>query len=202
MMRGLSENKSSSLVVLLLLLVVLLLCHGAAATLTANLSKCPFSRWNGDPRYCYECRWCPFRQSTCCEMEDEINVLKSVNVSGSDYWDCFITIVHFQQCGMCSPSALTYVANETGSMPKYVWNARNLSIRPCKQACRYIHKQCTGAKTLMGEQVVPPGMDSETFCSAYPESSTPGEPCYDNASTASIVVLVLVAAASLIVTLF
>lgn len=194
--------KSFAASLLLLLALLSFLFSAVEATLTANLSKCPFSRWNGDPRYCYECRWCPFRQSTCCEMEDEINVLKSVNVSGSDYWDCFITIVHFQQCGMCSPSVLTYITNSTRTMAKYVWNARNLSIRPCKQACRYIHKQCQGAKTLMGELVVPTGMDSDAFCSEYPESSTPGEPCYDSASTASLMVIALIAAVSLIVTLF
>jgi hypothetical protein len=132
-------------------------------------------------------------------MEDEINVLKSVNVSGSNYWDCFITIVHFQQCGMCSPSALSYV--EKNGM-NYVWNAKNLSIRPCKQSCRYIHKQCQGAKTLTGQYVVPPDMDSNTFCSSFPEVSTPELPCYDSASTASIVTLVFVVLATSLLVFF
>ena len=164
-----------------------------------SLSKCPFSRWNGDPRYCYECRWCPFRQSTCCEMEDEISVLKSVNVSGSDYWDCFITIVHFQQCGMCSPSARSYVQNVGIN---YVWNANNLSIRPCKQSCQYIYKQCQGALTLNGDPVIPRDMDSNVFCSQYPESSTPDLPCYDSASSASLVTMALVVVATLLTLLF
>lgn len=151
----------------------------------SSLAQCPFSRWNGAPRYCYECRWCPFRSSSCCEMEDEIDVLKSVNVSGSDEWNCFITIVHFQQCGRCSPEARSLVQQvaqrEYGL--DYVWNSLNLSIRPCKQACQYIWKQCGSAKKLDGTPVVPPGMGDQEFCKWYPEYSTPDTPCYNRSTS-------------------
>lgn len=142
----------------------------------STLPKCPFSRWQGDPRYCYECRWCPFRAETCCEMEDEVDMLKSVNVSGTDDWDCFITIVYFQQCGRCSPSARSYVQNK---LLPYVWDIRNLSIRPCRQSCEYIYKQCRSAKTLTGEPVIPTSL--EEFCKEAPVSSTPELPCYNSA---------------------
>lgn len=145
---------------------------------------CPFARWQGDVRYCYECRWCPFRRETCCEMEDEISVLKSVNVSGSTDWDCFITIVHFQQCGRCDPNSRSYIMNKTLN---YVWDPRGVAIRLCKQACRYIYKQCKDAKTLIGEPVVPAGQSEDAFCVDYPEHSTPGNPCFDSAGKISAV---------------
>mgnify|MGYP001598243794 FL=1 len=141
--------------------------------------SCPFSKWQGEPRYCYECRWCPFRASTCCEMEDEIDMLKSVNVSGTNDWDCFITIVHFQQCGRCDPRSRDYVQ---GKLLNYVWDIRNVSIRPCKQACRYIYARCKRASTLSGQPVVPEAMTEDEFCANAPTSATPGEPCYDAAS--------------------
>ena len=140
--------------------------------------SCPFSRWQGDPRYCYECRWCPFREETCCEMEDEIDVLKSVNVSGSEDWDCFITVVHFQQCGRCDPRSNRYVQRK---LLPYVWDIRNVSIRPCRRACQYIYKQCRDAVTLLGQAVVPPGMTEDAFCADSPETSTDAVPCYDAA---------------------
>jgi hypothetical protein len=147
----------------------------------SELPTCPFSRWQGEPRYCYECRWCPFRSYTCCEMEDEYDVLKSINVSGSDNWDCFITIAHFQQCGRCSPSAKSYLmqADLNALHLDYVWEWRNLTIRPCKQACEYIYKQCSGAKLLNGKPVVPDDVDVNRFCAPFPEFSTPGTPCYN-----------------------
>jgi hypothetical protein len=152
--------------------------------------SCPFSRWQGEPRYCYECRWCPFRESTCCEMEDEIDVLKSVNVSGSADWDCFITIVHFQQCGRCDPAARKYIMS--GNL-NWVWSQFNASIRPCRQACKYIHKQCRDAVTLKGERVVPSGMSDAEFCDRFPVSDSPETPCYNAASTASVLAVMLAA---------
>ena len=158
---------------------------------------CPFSRWQGEPRYCYECRWCPFRSSTCCELEDEIAVLKSVNVSGSVDWDCFITIVHFQQCGRCDPKALTYIMNKTLN---YTWDPRGVSIRPCRQACKYIWKQCKDAKTLTGDPVVPPGQGETDFCADYPEVSTPELPCFNAAGALSwfVSALMMIVMASLV----
>lgn len=121
-------------------------------------------------------------------MEDEIAVLKSVNVSGSSDWDCFITIVHFQQCGRCDPRSLSFLMNKTLN---YVWDPRGVSIRPCKQACKYIYKQCKDAKTLSGENVVPAGLGEVEFCSDYPELSTPDVPCFESAGSVSYVAAAL-----------
>jgi hypothetical protein len=142
--------------------------------------SCPWSRWGGAPRYCYECRWCPFREKTCCEMEDEIDVLKSVNVSGSDDWDCFITIVHFQQCGRCDPNSTQY-ARDTPRV-NYAVGPLNFTVRPCLQACRYIYRQCKDARTLTGEPIVPQEMTENSFCADAPETSTDELPCYNAAS--------------------
>ena len=157
-----------------------------------NISKlpaCPFSRWLGEPRYCYECRWCPFRNPSCCEMEDEIDVMKSVQVSGSDAWDCFITIVQLQQCGRCAPGGRDYLqqVDQDKYMLNYVWDPRNLSIRPCRLACEHIYTQCLGAKMLNGNPVIPDSVQSvDDFCSHYPEISTPELPCYNSASLQSL----------------
>jgi hypothetical protein len=156
---------------------------------------CPFSRWQGDLRTCRECRWCPFKKLACCEMEDEIATLKSINVSGSTDWDCFITIMHFQQCGRCDPVSRKLLMNKTLN---YVWDPRGMSIRPCKQACRYIHKQCSGVQTLIGEDIVPPGVDAETFCQEYPELNTEALPCFESAgkwSTSAVIAMLLLLAA-------
>lgn len=168
--------------------------QAAGNALIDSLPSCPFSRWQGEPRYCYECRWCPFRESTCCEMEDEVDVLKSVNVSGSDDWDCFITIVHFQQCGRCSPDAKSFVqqTNMQDSNQLYVWDARNLSIRPCKQACHYIYKQCSKANLLNGQPLIPGDMPESQFCANFPEVSTPELPCYNGASIVGVLPVVIV----------
>lgn len=171
--------------------------YTAAASVTpvniTALPTCPFSRWQGEPRYCYECRWCPFRSSTCCEMEDEVDMLKSVNVSGTDDWDCFITIVHFQQCGRCSPSAKQYLhqIDLDAYVQNYVWDWRNLTIRPCKQACQYIYKQCSGARLLNGDLIIPAGLDEGKFCDPFPAFSTPEVPCY-NSGTAPTLHLLLI----------
>jgi hypothetical protein len=169
-----------------------------AGTLVGGLRNvtCPWSRWQGAPRYCYECRWCPFRKETCCEMEDEIQVLKSVNVSGSTDWDCFITIVHFQQCGRCDPNARSYIMNKTLN---YVWDPRGVAIRPCKQSCRYIYKQCRDAKTLVGEDVIAAGTSEDEFCADYPEFSSAQTPCFDSAG--ALVFSVTVAAMLLVLSL-
>lgn len=153
--------------------------------------SCPWSRWGGSPRYCYECRWCPFREATCCEMEDEIDVLKSVNVSGSDDWDCFITIVHFQQCGRCDPNSTQYARN----VPRvnYAVGPLNFTVRPCLQACKYIYRQCKDAKTLTGEPVVPPDASESEFCADAPEISTPDLPCYNTASNRVMGFMALIA---------
>lgn len=115
-------------------------------------------------------------------MEDEIAVLKSVNVSGSTDWDCFITIVHFQQCGRCDPRSRNYLMNKTLN---YVWDPRGVSVRPCKQACKYIYKQCKDAKTLSGEPVVAAGVGETEFCLDYPEISTEAVPCFESAGRVS-----------------
>lgn len=121
-------------------------------------------------------------------MEDEIDVLKSVNVSGSDDWDCFITIVHFQQCGRCSPSAKDYVqAKQLG----WVWDPRGLSIRPCKKACKYIYNQCQGAKLIGGGDVIPSNITLEEMCGHLPDSDTPGDRCYDAAQWASMLAAIV-----------
>lgn len=155
----------------------------AGNELIDSLPQCPFSRWQGEPRYCYECRWCPFRDRSCCEIEDEVDALKAINVSGSDDWDCFITIAHFQQCGRCSPDAKSFVqqTDQERMSLNYVWDPRNLSIRPCKQACRYIYKQCNRATLLDGTPIIPPEVTEGEFCSPYPEISTPETPCYNSA---------------------
>ena len=168
---------------------------GQSANVNASLPQCPFSRWQGSSRYCYECRWCPFRAETCCEMEDEIDVLKSVQVSGSDDWDCFITIVHFQQCGRCSPDSRLYLQNK--SVP-YAWDPRNFSIRPCRQACEYIWKQCKGATLLNKEEVVPSGMSVEKFCEDAPTASSPEYPCYNGVQLSDTPRLALIVAAVLL----
>lgn len=132
-------------------------------------------------------------------MEDEIDMLKSVNVSGSDDWDCFITIVHFQQCGKCSPNARKYTQN---ALLPYVWDIRNLSIRPCKQACGYIYKQCSGAMTLAGQPVVPNGISVEAFCQDAPDAPTDAVWCYNGAASqwtlATAAVLLIVALIGLV----
>lgn len=153
--------------------------------LIASLPQCPFSRWQGEPRYCYECRWCPFRDRSCCEIEDEVDALKAINVSGSDDWDCFITIAHFQQCGRCSPDAKSFVqqTDQEKMTLKYVWDPRNLSIRPCKQACKYIYKQCNRASLLDGTPIIPAEVTEGEFCAPYPEISTPDMPCYNSANS-------------------
>ena len=125
-------------------------------------------------------------------MEDEIDVLKSVKVSGEDDWDCFITIVHFQQCGRCSPSSREYTTNASGY--GYVTDSRGWSIRPCRQACEYIWKQCKDADLLDGTRVVPVGMSVEAFCAEAPAASTPELPCYNSGSPVSHLVATIVAA--------
>ena len=124
-------------------------------------------------------------------MEDEIAVLKSVNVSGSQDWDCFITIVHFQQCGRCDPRSVTFLMNKTLN---YVWDPRGVSIRPCKQACKYIYKQCKDAKTLTGQNVVPDGQGETEFCADYPEFSSDEVPCFESAGAVSFYFLLFVIA--------
>lgn len=121
-------------------------------------------------------------------MEDEIATLKSVNVSGSTDWDCFITIVHFQQCGRCDPKARSYLMNKTLN---YVWDPRGVAIRPCKQACKYIYKQCKDAKTLAGAAVVPAGMTETDFCQDYPEINTEALPCFESAGAVSYFAVVV-----------
>jgi hypothetical protein len=149
----------------------------------STLPTCPFSRWLGEPRRCFECLWCPFRSSSCCETEDEVDVLKSVQVSGTDAWDCFITIVYFQQCGRCSPSARSYLqrVDQEKRFLEYVWDARNLSIRPCRLACENIYSRCKGALMLDGRPVIPDTVSSEEYCAEYPVVSTPALPCYNAA---------------------
>ena len=128
-------------------------------------------------------------------MEDEIAVLKSVNVSGSQDWDCFITIVHFQQCGRCDPRSVTFLMNKTLN---YVWDPRGVSIRPCKQACKYIYKQCKDAKTLTGQNVVPDGQGETEFCADYPELSSDEVPCFESAGAVSFYFLLFAVAVLLI----
>ena len=150
-----------------------------------DLPRCPYSRWQGDPRYCHECRWCPFRGASCCEIEDEIDVLKSVNVSGSKFWDCFITIVHFQQCGRCDPAARNYT-NVSKSVLPWVWHPLNLHIRICESACQYIYRQCSGVTLLSGESFT--NLSEEEFIQQLdcPKVSTPSNPCYNAAGSSSI----------------
>lgn len=168
---------------------------GAAPPAVFNVSEsCPFSRWGGSPRYCYECRWCPFRASSCCEMEDEVDVLKSVNVSGSSDWDCFITIVHFQQCGRCDPASNTY-ANQSrvrDALLYYAGGPQDWTIRPCQQACQYIYNQCKDASTLDGTPVVPSGWDVNMFCKDLPAESSPNNTCYNAGSRPAATVSVAV----------
>lgn len=124
--------------------------------------SCPFSRWGGEPRYCYECRWCPFRRTSCCEMEDEIDVLKTVNASGSVDWDCFITIAHFQQCGRCDPNSNLYAVRRSPKF-RYASGPFGFTIQPCLQACTYIFNRCRGVRTLGGDLIVGE-MTLEEFC--------------------------------------
>jgi hypothetical protein len=210
-MPTLSHTSGSLLLVALLALLHVQLSSAVRApyavinpNLTVNISMlptCPFSRWLGEPRRCYECRWCPFRASSCCEVEDEVDVLKSVLVSGTDAWDCFITIAHFQQCGRCSPSAREYVqqVDQEKNFLEYVWDARNLSIRPCRLACENIFAQCTGAKMLDGRPVIPDSVGSaKQFCARYPDLSTPELPCYNSAGGHSVAVCIAVMAVLLL----
>eukprot|EP00758_Cryptobia_borreli_P002149 Tbor_TRINITY_DN2821_c0_g1::TRINITY_DN2821_c0_g1_i1::g.23187::m.23187 len=145
-----------------------------------SLPTCPFSQWQGEPRYCYNCRWCSFRKEACCEVEDERNMLKSVNISATDDWDCYITIVHFQQCGRCSPDVKKYLMQTNlSNFFDYVWEPNSLAIRPCKQACRYIYKQCNRALLLNGSSALPRDVSEEEFCAPFPETSSSELPCFN-----------------------
>jgi hypothetical protein len=137
-------------------------------------------------------------------MEDEINMLTTINVSGTYNWDCFITISHFQQCGMCSPSAKTYIQtiDINTHYLNYVWDPRGLTIRPCAQACQYIYNRCLGATLLNGDPVIPPGVDLVTFCSQYPTESTPELPCYNGGSGTRYAVAAGLLMVALVLSLF
>eukprot|EP01064_Diplonema_japonicum_P005278 TRINITY_DN1355_c4_g1_i1.p1 TRINITY_DN1355_c4_g1~~TRINITY_DN1355_c4_g1_i1.p1 ORF type:complete len:209 (+),score=18.24 TRINITY_DN1355_c4_g1_i1:47-673(+) len=144
-------------------------CGGTAPNLD-NL-QCPFATWkeNGtaDTRWCYECRWCPFREHTCCEKADEVTLLKTINVSGSSDWSCFITIAHFQECGKCSPESQRYTVYNVDRYLRYAPNPDCLSVNICEEACGYIYKQCHSTNMLSGEPVIDPNEypSKEAFCS-------------------------------------
>eukprot|EP01059_Diplonema_ambulator_P017614 TRINITY_DN29622_c0_g1_i1.p1 TRINITY_DN29622_c0_g1~~TRINITY_DN29622_c0_g1_i1.p1 ORF type:complete len:208 (+),score=19.92 TRINITY_DN29622_c0_g1_i1:45-668(+) len=178
-------------------------CGGATAPNIDNL-QCPFAPWreNGtaDTRWCYECRWCPFREHTCCEKQDEITLLKNINVSGGSDWSCFITIAHFQECGKCSPESQRYTVYNVDRYLRYAPNPECLSINVCEEACGYIYKQCKGTKMLSGEPVIDPKVykDKDAFCSyarAHPEN------CYNPAphTSPSALAMLLASCAFLIV---
>eukprot|EP00759_Apiculatamorpha_spiralis_P053613 PhF_6_TR6272/c0_g1_i1/m.9491 len=148
-------------------------------------ATCPFAKWatESDTRNCFECRWCPFRRKTCCEVQDEIDILKALNLSGSDNWDCFITVAHFQECGKCAPESHDYLQVKPLSYAYHKWG---WSVRVCKEACGYIYKQCKDAYLYNGDDktqtlMIPKGMSQDEFCKDSPEAGNLDLPCYNNA---------------------
>eukprot|EP01065_Artemidia_motanka_P037048 TRINITY_DN45219_c0_g1_i1.p1 TRINITY_DN45219_c0_g1~~TRINITY_DN45219_c0_g1_i1.p1 ORF type:complete len:232 (+),score=69.58 TRINITY_DN45219_c0_g1_i1:47-742(+) len=124
------------------------------AAFIAAEPTCPWAKWrndtggpNGtnitaDPRYCYECRWCPFRHSTCCERADEPAMLRQLMVSGQNDWSCFITVAWFLECGKCAPWADRYLQLGDAATLRISPDANCRSVRPCREACGYVWKQC------------------------------------------------------------
>eukprot|EP00756_Hemistasia_phaeocysticola_P047783 Hpha_TRINITY_DN22246_c0_g1::TRINITY_DN22246_c0_g1_i1::g.167095::m.167095 len=132
----------------------------------ATEPECPWASWRNDSkprnesasvRYCYECRWCPFRHSTCCEREDEPSMLKRLYVSGEGDWSCFITVAWFLECGKCSPYSRNYVQLGDTATLRISPDASCRTVRPCREACGYIWKQCksTTAMDLDGNDIGP-----------------------------------------------
>eukprot|EP01012_Entosiphon_sulcatum_P034384 TRINITY_DN4360_c0_g2_i1.p1 TRINITY_DN4360_c0_g2~~TRINITY_DN4360_c0_g2_i1.p1 ORF type:complete len:210 (-),score=35.03 TRINITY_DN4360_c0_g2_i1:63-668(-) len=173
---------------LLCVVTLLALFSGAISQTCASLDPqpvCPFATWragnNSDVRNCFECKWCPFRRETCCEIADEVSILEQIDVSGADYWDCFITIMHFQECGRCSPESRKFTCNGkvdyigTKNTPD---EAKGFSIRVCKQACGYIYDQCKDAKLLSTSQPFTT-KSKDDFCKDAPADDSPD--CYNSA---------------------
>eukprot|EP01063_Lacrimia_lanifica_P002016 TRINITY_DN11052_c0_g1_i2.p1 TRINITY_DN11052_c0_g1~~TRINITY_DN11052_c0_g1_i2.p1 ORF type:complete len:238 (+),score=77.77 TRINITY_DN11052_c0_g1_i2:73-786(+) len=154
--------------------------------------KCPFAKWRptdlsdtkADPRWCYECRWCPFRAETCCEKEGEVELLKNIQVMGNKDWNCFITIAHFQVCGMCSPDSKQYALVNEERYLNYVEQDNCLSVNICPDACGYIWKQCRNVRKMDGTGfVIDPDkyVTQKDFCSVAEDNYAQGRPCYSAA---------------------
>jgi len=147
---------------------------------------CPFSPWRGKPRYCFECHWCPFRRDTCCEMADERTLLENMKISGTDNWECFITLAHFQECGKCSPDSRKFLQQRALA---YAPHPLNWSIRVCKKACSYIYDRCSTAnlirdfpnqtKEKMINKTLYPTWES--WCAGSPDEWDMDQACYNSA---------------------
>ena len=149
-------------------------------------STCPWGNagrdsrsWTGSFRSCYECRICPFLEYACCETDTELQIEKALQVYGSTYWDCRITLLRFMECGKCSPLAAQFLQNKTEG-PLFAQEPSTLpwSIRICKQACSYIYKRCKSVKVnglnLITEE------SSDAFCASSPDEGS-GTICFNNA---------------------
>jgi len=142
-------------------------CTLPSAQDVATEPQCPWASWRNESnpirnesageRYCYECRWCPFRHRTCCERDDEPAMLKRLYVSGENDWSCFITVAWFLECGKCSPDARDYLQLGDTATLRISPDSQCRSIRPCREACGYIWKQCkdTSAIDLSGVNIGP-----------------------------------------------
>ncbi|KAJ9437011.1 hypothetical protein DIPPA_07026 [Diplonema papillatum] len=163
--------------------------------------QCPFATWKenntADTRWCYECRWCPFRESTCCEKEDEVTLLKHINVSGSDDWSCFITIAHFQICGKCSPESKRYTVYNVERYLNYAPDPECLSINVCEEACGYIYKRCQNTAKIDGSPVINSTLypTKAAFCSYAREHS---DNCYNAAAVDGPFLVLLLASLGLL----
>eukprot|EP01061_Rhynchopus_euleeides_P009341 TRINITY_DN18507_c0_g2_i1.p1 TRINITY_DN18507_c0_g2~~TRINITY_DN18507_c0_g2_i1.p1 ORF type:complete len:233 (+),score=55.20 TRINITY_DN18507_c0_g2_i1:54-701(+) len=175
--------------------------------LSGNTTECPFATWKDEngtagKRNCYECRWCPFRRETCCEKDDEIMLLKNINVSGSQDWSCFITIAHFQECGKCSPDSLKYTIHGNDASPylSYVPNPDCLAIAICTEACGYIYKQCKNTNKINGDPVIDPALypNKDMFCFQARVREERGDPCYNLSSRDAPPLLLLLAACAIL----
>jgi hypothetical protein len=111
-------------------------------------------------------------------MEDELALLRTINVSGGADWDCYVTILHFQQCGRCAPDSARYIMNQTLG---YVFDPRGVAIRPCRSGCAFIYKRCKDTLMLNGEAMIPAGVSEGDFCALSPVVDTPEEPCFNAA---------------------
>ena len=108
-------------------------------------------------RSCPSCRWCPFRESSCCEQLDEGKLLTGIEISGANDWSCFVTVLAFQECGKCSPVASNLTVSVSnvseisfGQRLLYAPDAggHDQVIRVCRDECGYIYGRCRDTERL------------------------------------------------------
>lgn len=176
-------------------LCILLIIFISSQWVDARSSLCPFTRQFTPYSRCVTCRTCWYDTNSCCLDTHEDVIQESLEVLGGSHWNCRLTILHYQECGKCSPESHLFVTDKFERTGKYLnftdsydrnrvmpmaFN-REFGVRICKKNCEYIWNQCGNVPIISytgneiegeynegSEFIVPPGVSREDFCQDYP----------------------------------